>query len=125
MHQLVRAEYPELVSIARQDFIQLIPYDKEREESQLNRKKQGLDRTLEQQAGLRWIIEALCSNVEKVLPKEHISTISSAAVFSGIMAAPSTVNTENGTDTEHALEVQSLLGKGTVLVGHNLFLDLV
>ena len=124
VHQLIRAEYPDLISISKFDFVQIIPFDKEREESQLSKKRQGLERNLVQQIGLRWIIEALCSDIEAVLPEEHVSPISSGTVFRSMLAAQSIQGCETST-TQQSADLLTLLEKETILVGHNLFLDLV
>ena len=123
MHQLIRAEYPDLVSLTKFDFIQLIPYDREREEAQAARRRKGLERNLNQQIGLRWLVEALCVNVEQVLPREHISPMSSTAGLQSMMGAQPVPDDTSA--TYGVLGLQDLLAKEMTLVGHNVFLDLI
>ena len=87
------------------------------------KRRYGLERNLVQQIGLRWIVEALCSNIDDVLPKEHRSPMSYAAVFRSMLDTQPTPNEPNM--TQQSMDLQDLLRKGTILVGHNLFLDLV
>lgn len=53
VHQLVRAEFPDVVSLSKADFIQLIPYDKIREDAQIRRKEMWFEQNLTNQIGLR------------------------------------------------------------------------
>ncbi|KAL9101008.1 MAG: hypothetical protein Q9163_003693 [Psora crenata] len=123
VHQLVRAEYPDLVSISKFDFIQIIPYDREREEAQLKRKKQGLENTLTSQIGLRWVIQALCSNIEAVLSDDRIiPPLSGAASQATLNSGPSPAIDIGSSEGLRYLVSQ--VSKPT-LVGHNLFLDLI
>ena len=116
-HQLIRAEYPDLKSISKSDFIQIIPYNTDREDAQLSKKRQGLENNLVSQIGLRWIIQAMCSNVEAVLP-EHDSIDSETT--SKIQHPPA----KEACSIESMRYIVSRV-KETVLVGHNLFLDLI
>lgn len=59
VHQLVRAEFPELVTLSKRGFIQIIRYDKEREDRLLEDRKKELEERISRQKGFRWIIEAL------------------------------------------------------------------
>ena len=87
------------------------------------RRRQGLERNLVQQIGLRWLIEVLCLNIEQVLPREHISPISTTAALESMMVARSVPGNASAAPTSENL--QSLLAKEMTLVGHNIFLDLV
>lgn len=59
VHQLVRAEFPELVTLSKRGFIQVIRYDREREDRILEDRKRELEERISRQKGFRWIIEAL------------------------------------------------------------------
>lgn len=123
IHQLVRAEYPELVTISRADFIQLESYNKERQEAQTARRSEGLERNIFHQAGLRHVFEAICSNLEALLPHELISPTSSTVVSHKLL--PSRLSANDTTlDGKAVSAIHSVQGK-PILVGHNLFLDLV
>ena len=123
VHQLVRAEYPDIVSISRQDFIQLVPFDQEREDLLLAKKCQAMERNLIQQIGMRWIIEALCTKVDTVLNPENMSPISSAAVFRDILMEEFPADEDSV--QERARRVQSLSDESTILLRHNLILHLI
>ena len=116
----MRAEYPELVSVSKSDFVQIIPYDIEREEAQVNRKRQGLEHNLMSQIGLRWIIQAMCSNVEAGLRTNH--TVPSTAYVKFQAETETTSVPANRAD---ASQDESAEEKKPILVGHNLFLDLI
>lgn len=102
-------------------------YDKIREQSLLERKKRGLDKTLTQQIGLRWIIEIICNNIKSVLPDKHWSPMSSFQVVNDlIMDQPSLETTATKEHMkEHNATLQALLQQSPMIVGHNLFLDLI
>ena len=101
----------------------MMKYDKNREDNLLERKRRGLDKTLKQQIGLRWIIEIICNNIESVLPEKHWSPISSSQVVNDlIMDQPSSEKTAT---KEHNATLQALLQQSPMIVGHNLFLDLI
>ena len=123
IHQLVRAEYPDIVSVSRQDFVQLLPLDREREELVLTRKRQVMERNLIQQIGMRWVIEAMCHKAETVLDSGIVSPISAATVFRNTLWEGSPAKDESSGELPHQL--QRLSHEGTILVGHNLFLDLI
>lgn len=131
MHQLIRAEFPDVVSISKPEFIQLIPYDKQREEAQSQKKVAWFERSLTSQIGLRWVAEALCPNVDRVLFAELKAPKASgdlAAVASAGWIYPPYPISELKTGVI-ALRFEKMLhklkAKRTILVGHNLFLDLI
>jgi len=117
VHQLVRSEYPKLITISKRGTIQIIPLDQEREDRFRRERKRDAYRRIEQATGFRWIVEALCGSDLR-----------------GIDIGWWTVNPEYGRSTFHdrdELEARMyridhrLRGKPRVLVGHNMFLDLV
>ena len=129
VHQLVRAEFPDVVSVSKQDFMHLIPFDKEREDAQLQRKIAWFENSLARQVGMRWLAEAMCPNVDKVLPKERVPPFASGNLAAlATLTYPSTDMTNEEREA-HILQFtelcKTLKGKGTVFVGHNLFLDLI
>ena len=71
VHQLIRAEFPGLVSLSKHDFIQLIPYEKKREEARIRRQLAWFEMRMTSQVGLRWVVEAMCPGIDGVLPPQH------------------------------------------------------
>ena len=120
---MIRAEYPDIVSVSRQDFVQLLPLDHEREELVLTKKRQLMERNLIQQIGMRWVIGAMCNKAETVLDSDIVSPISAATVFRDTLLEGSPAKDKSSRDLQHQL--QRLSHEGTILVGHNLFLDLI
>ena len=124
LDQLVRAEYPDLISIPRPgDFIQVILYDKEREDAQLARKSIGLKRNLMNQIGLRWIVEAICLDSSSIKPPKRCLSVYSTDVLENLLKAPPN-------DTSHPprprnRQAKELFQTERTLAGHNLFLDLI
>ena len=110
MHQIVR-KHPELVALGRQSFVQIIDYDEQRE-TQLKFRRQGFfERDLRQQIGLRWPVEAMAgSDLSGLDPNDFLVYV-------------------EGREEEVIQQVKSLKAslenKRTVLVGHNVFMDLM
>lgn len=59
VHQVVRAEFPELVTISKSNFIQVVKFDKEREDRISVERRERFEAQIDRQKGFRWIIEAL------------------------------------------------------------------
>ena len=117
VHQLVRAEYPELITISKRGFIQIVRFDKEREDRIAADRKAESDAKIAQQKGFRWIIEALLgSNISGLDLKLCASdAVTGEAIFADLQEYNAQFN-----------RAQALMrGCPRVLVGHNCFLDLV
>lgn len=129
MHQLVRAEFPDVVSLSKQDFIQLIPFDQKREDAQLQRKIAWFEDNLARQVGMRWLAEAICPDVDKTLSRELVPPFASgnlAALATSTYPPIDMIDEEREAHTVRFTELcKTLKEKRTVLVGHNLFLDLI
>lgn len=116
VHQIVRAEYPNLVSIPNRGLIRVSRLDPEREEYiKVQRKKEVQDRIM-RQTGFRWIVEALCGNPPEGFDVKYFAQTSQGTV--GFV------------DLDHLRQrfyrVKHMLrNKKTALFGHNLFLDLI
>ena len=99
------------MTVSRSGFIQLLPYDKAREDAVQARKDRGFEQSMEAQIGLRWLVEALTGGSLKGL------TTGSFRAF------------VEGREEEVAQSLSDLKAmladKRTVLVGHNAFTDLV
>ena len=120
VHQLVRAEFPDIVSLSKQDFVQLVPFDQNREDTQLQRKIAWFESNLARQVGIRWLAEAMCPNVDTVLSTECVPPFAS-----GNLAGLAAMHMTDEERESLAELCKTLEEKRTVLVGHNLFLDLV
>ncbi|KAL8789022.1 MAG: hypothetical protein Q9195_007042 [Heterodermia aff. obscurata] len=110
VHQIVR-KHPELVAVGRQSFIQIIDHDEERERNLQSRRKMYFERDLGRQIGLRWPIEAMVGgDLSGLDPKEFL-------VY---------VDGRQEVVTQQVMNLKARLnGKRTVLVGHNVLLDLM
>lgn len=117
VHQLVRAEFPSFVTVPFKGNIRILHFDKEREDRfEANRLKDARE-SINRQTGFRWIIEALAGN-----PPTHLDVKQFAV--NPATGEPAFVNLD--TLKDKYWEAQRLsLRKKTVLVGHNMFLDLI
>lgn len=116
VHQLVRAEYPDLVSLSKPQSIQIVPFNEEREKGFLNRRKKNLDGQIERQTGFRWIIEALCGGKLNIDPDLFARDVHTGAVKSANM-----MDLKARFDRARL----TLQRRRPVLVGHNLFTDIL
>ena len=116
MHQLVRAEYPDLVTISRPGFIQIIPYNQKREDDIVKARMRSFEEKLTRQVGIRWLVEGMVGgDLEKIDPIMFVQS------FDGVSAWIDVKEMRREFD-----EVKGLLKqKHAVLVGHNLFMDLI
>ncbi|KAK4502437.1 hypothetical protein PRZ48_005862 [Zasmidium cellare] len=117
VHQLVRAEYPELVTLSKKGFIQIVRFNKEREDRIAADRKRELEERINRQKGFRWIIEALHgSNIANIDLRECAkNSVSGEPIFADMDMYKAQFN-----------RAQALLrGNPKILVGHNCFLDLV
>ncbi|KAI6914326.1 CAF1-domain-containing protein [Hortaea werneckii] len=117
VHQLVRAEYPDFVTVSRHTYIQIVPFDKAREERIAAQRRRELEERINRQKGFRWIVEALLgSDLSKLDLREVAkSPVTGEAVFADMDEYRAQFNRACGL----------LRGNPRVLVGHNCFLDLV
>ena len=108
VHQLVHAEYPGFATIGRPGFIQIVAYDKEQEEEQQKARAAVFEGRLKRQIGLRWLVEAMVG---------------------GDLASIEPYNIEYSKSgkprQKHEGLFDRLQRKKTVLVGHNVFIDLI
>ncbi|GAB7360135.1 hypothetical protein MBLNU230_g7898t1 [Neophaeotheca triangularis] len=117
VHQLVRAEFPDLVTISRRGFIQIVQYDQEREDRIAADRKKEANERINKQKGFRWIIEALLGGDISAIDLKECARDPNTG--SPIAADLTTYRREL-----HAVQSR-LRHKATVMVGHNCFLDLV
>jgi len=116
VHQLVRAEFPKLVTVSRPTFIQIVAYDAEREDATRQSKTTRFEEQLSRQIGLRWLVEAMVGG--------DLSGIDARKLARTTTGEPKFVDLRAIEGHLVALKEQ-LKGRRTVLVGHNLFTDLL
>ncbi len=93
--------------MSRHGFIQILRYDKTREDANQARKDRVFEQKMEAQIGLRWPVEALArGNLEGLTANSFLGDKDDVA--------------EALSDLKAALQT-----KQTILVGHNVFMDLV
>ncbi|CAL8580912.1 hypothetical protein XPA_006628 [Xanthoria parietina] len=111
VHQYVRTEHPDLTTTSRQGFIQITVRDQRQQDAEKQYRTKIFEERVARQVGLRWLIEAMHGG--------DLSAIDPASF------APA-----NGTKKDAVISKfndvrNQLQGHSTVLVGHNLFLDLI
>jgi poly(A)-specific ribonuclease len=116
VHQLVRAEFPDVVAMGRADHIKIIDYDAVRESEHARRQKNRVKDQIVGQTGFRWVIEAMGNG-----DLDSIDPMSFAKNVDGISTAA---------DLDHIKSkfhraLMRLKDRQGVLVGHNMFTDLV
>lgn len=115
VHQLVETEYPELTTRGQSHFIQIRPFDKAREmavrEQFVTRARERIGR----QTGFRWIAEALVGGDLSSLDPSLLESIK-----------PHQGDAELETLKRISDQIkQQLKAHRPVLVGHNMFTDLI
>lgn len=116
VHQLIEVEYPSLVAISRPDFIQIIDYNEERERSVREQRVKKIQERTWKQTGFRWVAEALAGGD---LTNLH------SGYFIGIMASSAAVEPKYPLNEFSDKLKQRLKEHRPVLVGHNIFSDLI
>ncbi|GFF70510.1 54S ribosomal protein L17, mitochondrial [Aspergillus lentulus] len=116
VHQLIEVEYPSLVTISRPDFIQIIDYNEERERSVREQRVTRVRERTWKQTGFRWVAEALAGG--------DLTNLDSG-YFIGIMASSAAVESKYPLNEFSDRLKQRLKEHRPVLVGHNLFSDLI
>lgn len=117
VHQLVRAEFPELVSISKKGFIQVVPLDQEREDRIAAHRKVEMEERVNRQKGFRWIIEALHgANISNINLRECArDCVTGEQIFADM----------NDFKAQFSRAQWLLRNKPKVIIGHNCFLDMV
>ena len=111
-----------MVSLSKTDFIQVLPYDQQREDASEDRKNFWFEQNLASQVGLRWVAEALCPTVDDVLPPKYTPPYAhgNLTAIRGWNYPP--VIMADGDREAYDSQFNELLGelshKMTVLVGH-------
>lgn len=117
VHQLVRAEYPTLITVPFRGMIRVQKLDQEREDRiNAERLREAKDR-IDKQTGFRWVIEALAGNPPYNTDVKRFATHPRTG---------EAVNADLEDLKSRYRRIQRLLkNKKSVLIGHNLFLDLI
>ena len=116
VHQIVRAEYPGLVTLSRSGFIQIVAFDQQREDAVKASKLRIFEEKVMRQVGFRWLVEAMVGgDLGAIDPKVFARSPTGQPIFVDLA-----VITRQFNDLQHRLRQNR-----TVLVGHNLFMDLV
>ncbi|MCJ1246045.1 hypothetical protein MMC30_003249 [Trapelia coarctata] len=116
VHQLVRAEHPDLVSISRAGFIQIMKYDEKREDAIKQQKMEAFKEKVTRQVGLRWVVEGMCGG--------SLDNLNPIMFAKGIEGKPVWIDLRE-LKRAHEEVKENLKNKRAVLVGHNLFMDLI
>ncbi|KAL8890455.1 MAG: hypothetical protein Q9215_002422 [Flavoplaca cf. flavocitrina] len=111
VHQYIRTEHPDLTTSTRQGFIQIRNNDKERQDAERQYQNKTFEDRISRQVGLRWLIEAMNGGDLSALDPESF--------------IPADEANRNAITTKFNDVRSRLKGNSTVLVGHNLFLDLI
>jgi poly(A)-specific ribonuclease len=116
VHQLVRAEFPELVSIGRSECVRIVDFDPVREADNNRRIKNRVKEQIARQTGFRWIFEALTSgDVESADPLYALRN------NGGVVMAGDSHDVRD----RYERSIERLKKRKPVLVGHNMFTDIV
>ncbi|KAF2477352.1 CAF1-domain-containing protein [Lindgomyces ingoldianus] len=116
VHQLVRAEFPSLVTISRPGFIRIIHYDEVREADMVRKQKQWVKERIVKQSGFRWVVEGLAKG-----DLHQFDPYFFAKNASGLVIAADIDNIRE----RFRRATTRLKDHQPVLVGHNMFTDLV
>ena len=101
--------------------------DQSREERLLNEKRDRFAKDLTSEIGLRWIAEALCPAIDKELSEERCPPNAFGNLADVIPWFPPLIPTADEDSERYRNQHAEILcqERGTFLVGHNVFLDLI
>lgn len=116
VHQLVRAEFPELVSIGRSECVRIVDFEPVREADNNRRIKNRVKEQVARQTGFRWVFEALTSG-----------DVESAEALFALRNYGGVVMTADAHDVRDRYKraIERLKKRKPVLVGHNMFTDII
>lgn len=109
-------EYPSLVTVGKPAFIQIMNFDEEREKAVRNQRMRVVQERMWKQTGFRWIAEALAGG--------DLSNLD-PAYFMAIMSSSAAVKPGYSMKEFSDKLKQRLKSQRPVIVGHNLFTDLI
>jgi poly(A)-specific ribonuclease len=117
IHQLIRNEFPELVSIGRRQSIFIKPMDEERELQVRKEKYKRFKKKIYAQTGFRWVIEAMA--------KGSLAKIDLMWFTRDPKTGAARYYEPDAYEARYHRVVDKLKRKSPVLVGHNCFTDLI
>ena len=116
VHQLVRAEFPDLVAVGQPGFIQIKVVNKAQEERIMKARLESFQARLHKQVGVRYFIEAMVGgDLKSIDPAVFVQNVNGRVVWFD----------KRKVNEDFAALRTRILNHRTVLVGHNLFMDLV
>ncbi|KAL8775326.1 MAG: hypothetical protein Q9209_000333 [Squamulea sp. 1 TL-2023] len=111
VHEYIRTDHPDLATASRQGFVQITARDQERQDAEKQQRAKSFEERMARQVGLRWLVEAMQGGDLSAMNPDS---------FGQVFAS------RKGSVTSKFASLRSRLeGHSTVLVGHNLFLDLI
>lgn len=112
---MIEVEYPSLVTVSKQTFIQIIAYDEDREKAVRDQRHRRTQERIWGQVGFRWIAEALAGgDLSNLNPGCFRTTLDSPAI-----------NSKDDLEAAVTQLKQQVRSNRPVLVGHNLFTDVI
>jgi poly(A)-specific ribonuclease len=116
VHQTIESEYPQLITRGKRTFVQIEQRNDNAESLQAASHQDTFTRQVIDQVGLRWIIEALAGgNISRIDPMLCARDIDGNPVLLDVDLCK-----------RQLFEIEEILQrKQPVLVGHNLFTDLI
>ena len=116
VHQLVRAEFPDFVSISKNDCIIIKEYDAIREADNTAKQKRWARERIAKSTGFRWVFEALAhGDIDAIDPFYFAHSPNGSVIAADI----------DNIRARFDRAAQRLKDRQPVLVGHNMFTDLV
>ena len=116
VHQLVRAEFEDCVTVTRQGRIQVAAVDVARENAVSEARWDAFEGRLRNQVGMRWLVEAMVGgSLDECDPKMFVRPPPGRGIWYDMV----------GASREFQPLKKALRGHRTTLVGHNVLLDLV
>ena len=105
-----------MVTISRQGFIQIVPFDQEREEAVKLTRVKYVEERLTRQIGIRWAVEAMAKgNLDPIDP----------VTFGRVGDPTASISGPKAVERQFTELKARLKEKRTILVGHNLFMDIM
>jgi poly(A)-specific ribonuclease len=118
IHQLVRAEFPDLISTpSRDESLRIAFKDPVREKEIRQKRKRDIEERIYNQKGFQWIVEALCGGK---LDKLDLKSLTKDPITGGNIFYD-----EEDFKARFYSAKERLRCRQPVLVGHNLFTDLI
>lgn len=118
VHQLVRAEYPQLVTISKRGFVQVVKFNKQREDKVALDRKHDFEQRVNRQKGFRWVIDAL-------LGSASVANLDVRECARNPVTGESIYADMDQYRAQFHRAFTRIRGNPKVIIGHNCFLDMV